>query len=795
MRFSTLTISVFISTAAISGCSTPSAPRETDYPVLPVPLSQVDITDDFWAPKIEVNRTVSIQHLFRKYEERGRTDAPRAIEAAAYMIAKRPDPALEAYVDKLVDDSVANVDRRLAKPFTSPPVSGNFLEAAVAYFEATGKRKMLDSAIKAADAMDATFGPGKKTYISGHEGLKIGLLRLYRQTGDARYERLAQFFLDERGKDDYPRTGEYAIDRTYAQDHAPVVKQREAIGHAVRATYLYVPLADVAALTRKPEYDEALDAIWQDTAAHKTYVTGAIGSVRFHEKFGDAYELPNLSAWNETCASYGYILWNHRMFLRHRDGRYLDLMERTLYNGFLAGVSIKGDRFFYQNPLTSYGNYERFDWINVPCCPPNVVRLLASLGSYVYAKEADESAIYVNLYVGSSAAVPLANNRVKMRQETRYPWDGHVKIAVDPAQAATFDVALRIPGWVGAEVMPGGLYSFMGDAEAKDRVAIRVNGSNVQARVTDGFARLQRRWQAGDVVELTLPMPVRRIVADERVKDDRGRVALARGPLVYAAEWADNGGHALNVVVPDDAALTNEFRPSLLNGVDVIMGSVQALTRGQDGQPAPEPHQLVAVPYYAWANRGVGEMQVWLPRSAERARMSPVPLPAAVARVTSSGGIEKRWTGYNDQNDDIAAVYDEIDPLSSADESHLYFRMRPPSGQPAWVEYAFKKPTSISSAEVYWADDRRFCRLPTSWRVVYKNGNAWKPVDGAAAFTVEKDRFNRVTFKPVTTTAVRIEVEPATRHYKSGEIGPPDAMFLDAPIAWREFGIIEWRVR
>ena len=795
MRLPTVTLCTLLNAAVICGCATRETPRATDYPLEPVLLSQVEIADDFWAPKIEINRTVSIQHLFRKYEETGRTDATRAIEAAAYMIAKRPDPALESYVDGLIDDAVAALERRLAKPFVTPPVSGTFLEAAVAYFEATGKRKMLDAAIKAVDAMDATFGPGKRSYISGHEGLKIGLLRLHRQSGDARYARLAQFFLDERGKDDYPRTGEYAIDRTYAQDHLPVARQREAVGHAVRATYLYVPLADVAALTRKRDYDEALDAIWQDASSRKTYVTGAIGSIRFHEQFGEPYELPNLSAWNETCASYGYILWNHRMFLRHRDGRYLDLMERTLYNGFLAGVSIAGDRFFYQNPLTSYGNYERFDWINVPCCPPNVIRLLASLGSYVYAKESDNTAVYVNLFVGSSATVRLAENPVKIRQETRYPWEGRVKIAVDPAQPATFDVAVRIPGWIDADVMPGRLYRFLQSSDFKDRLSIRVNGNDAKQEIIGGFARIRRRWQQGDVVELSLPMPVRRLVADERVKDDEGRVALARGPLVYAAEWPDNDGRALNVVVPDDAPLASEFRASLLNGVEVITGPVQALARGEDGLPQSKPHQLVAIPYYAWANRGMGEMQVWLPRQTERARISPVALPAALATVRSSGGVEKRWTGYNDQNDDIAAVYDGIDPLNSADESHLYFRMRPPSGQPAWIRYRFQKPTSVSTAEVYWADDRRFCRLPTSWRVVYKDGTAWKPVNATSSFTVEKDRFNRVAFTPITTTAVRIEVEPATRHYKSGEIGPPDAMFLDAAIAWREFGIIEFRVR
>jgi uncharacterized protein len=777
---------------AVSACS--SAGRR-DYALVPVPYSEVDISDGFWSPKIEVNRSVSIQHIFRKYEEQGRFDSPRVIEAAAYMLAKRRDPELERYVDDLINKAVAGVDGRVADPDRVIRVSGNLLEAGVAYYQATGKRKLLDAAIKAANAMDAAYGPGKKTYISGHEGLKIGLMSLYRETQDERYWKLAKFLLDERGKDDYPRQGEYAADRTYAQDQAPVVAQNEAVGHAVRATYLYVPLTDVAALTGAPRYAQAVDRIWEDAAYRKTYVTGSIGSIRFHEQFGAPYELPNLSAWNETCASYGYILWNQRMFLLHQDARYVDLLERILYNGFLDGVSQRGDRFFYQNPLTSYGNYERFDWINTPCCPPNVVRLIASLGSYIYSRSTTGDALFVNLFVGSSARIPLGGNVVTIRQETRYPWDGRVRMSVDPEKSARFALQVRIPGWTGDEVTPGSLYRFVDPADAGG-VTLTVNGTPVPLKPERGFARIERRWGKGDVVELNLAMPVRRVVADGRVKDDDGRVALERGPLVYCAEWVDNGGHALNLVVPDDARFTTEFRTDLFNGVEVIKGQVQAMTPASaGGAPQARPHTLVAIPYYAWANRGMGEMQVWLPRRSGKARVAPVKLPDAIARVRSSGGIEKKWTGYNDQNDDIAAVYDGIDPLSSADESNLYFRMRPSVGQPAWIEYEFKKPTQITTAEAYWVDDRRFCKLPSSWRVVYKNGNQWTPVAAHGNYGVDKNQFNRVQFEPVTTTAVRIEVEPQTKHYKSGDIGPPDAMFLDHEIDWREFGLIEWRVR
>ena len=772
--------------------SVTTGPNDPDYPLQRVPSAQVNITDAFWAPKIEVNRTVSVQHVFARSEAGGGGGPAQLIEAAAYMLAQRPDPVLEKQVDDLVRRFAAGIDAPASNPELAVRTAGTFLEAAVAYAEATGKKTALDAAIRAAGAMASAYGPGKKTYISGHEGLKIGLISLFRETGDPRYRDLAKFFLDERGKDDYPRQGEYAIDRTYAQDHEPVIEQTEAVGHAVRATYLYIPLADVAALTGQPAYLRALDRIWQDAVYRKTYVTGAIGSVRFHEQFGAPYELPNLSAWGETCASYGNVVWNHRMFLLHQDGQYLDQMERVLYNSFLDGVSLRGDRFFYQNPLMSYGNYDRFDWINTPCCPPNVVRLMASLGNYVYATGPDD--IFVNLFIGSEARIPLGGTPVTLRQETRYPWDGQVTIHVDPGQPKRFGVNVRIPGWTGDTVMPGNLYQFMD--KSRERVVLKVNGAAIDIRVAKGFAPIVRTWRPGDVIEITFPMPVRRVLANAQVREDMGRVTLERGPLVYCAEWPDNGGHALNIVVPDDAPLKTEFRGDLLNGVTVITGNVKALSRSPVGNSVGvRTHHLVAIPYYAWANRGMGEMQVWLPRQAELARATPIVPPDPIAQVRSFGAIEKRWTGYNDQNDDIAAVYDGVDPLNSADESHLYFRMRPPVGQPAWVEYDFAKPTTITTSEVYFADDKRFCKLPSSWRLVYRNGNDWKSVVTRGPYGVEKDTFNRVRFEPITTTAVRIEVEPMTRHYKSGEIGPPDAMFLNREIDWREFGLIEWRVK
>ena len=763
----------------------------TDYAVKPVPLTQVEIRDDFWAPRMEVNRNVSIWHCFRKMEELEDFGTPKLVEAAAYMLAKRPDAKLEEQADRAVDRLVAQLTPRLADPNKAVRVSGHFLEGAVAYYAVTGKRKMLDAALQDARTIDANFGPGKRDYISEHEGQKIGLLALYRQTGDEKYLKLASFFMDERGKEGYPRTGEYAIDRTYAQDHEPVVKQDEALGHCVRAMFLYIPLADLAALTGRPEYREAADKIWEDMVHHKLYLTGSIGSIRFHEQFGSAYELPNLSAWNETCAAYGNVVWNQRMFQLHQDARYIDVLERVLYNGFAGGVSLKGDRFFYQNPLRSFGNYERFDWIDVPCCPPNVVRLMASLGSYIYAQSSDS--VYVNLFIGSDAKVRLPGGEsVAIQQETRYPWQGAVSIRVDTERVEPFTMLLRIPGWARNEVLPGNLYEYADRSEEKP--TLRVNGQPLEMEMTRGYARIARKWAKGDKVELHLPMPVRRVKASAQVLEDREMAALQRGPLVYCAEWPDNNGHALNLIIPENARFESQWRPELLNGVQVVTGGVEAVQRADNSRELKQQlHPLVAVPYFAWNNRGPGEMAVWMASGPQKTWVAPLP-PDPIHTVRSSGGLEKVWTGYNDQNDDIRALYDGKEPISSADESYLYFRMRPEPGTAAWVEYEFTSPTRVSSAQVYWFDDRRFCRMPSSWRLLFKDGDAWKPVANVEPYVVSKDKFNTVSFSPVTTIAMRLEVEPETKFYKAGQIGPPAAMFLDKDTQWREFGLLEWRV-
>ena len=397
-----------------------------------------------------------------------------------------------------------------------------------------------------------------------------------------------------------------------------LVEQTEAVGHAVRATYMYSGMADVAALTGDPSYVNAIDKIWDNVSGKKLYITGGIGARRKGEAFGDNYELPNLTAYNETCAAIGADYWNHRLFLLHADGRYIDVMERTLYNGVISGVSLDGKSFFYPNPLESDGKYERSPWFGVACCPGNITRFLASVPGYVYAQRDDS--LWINLYMASTAEIKLDNGRtVKIAQDTRYPWDGAVRMTVDPDQSAALTIHVRIPGWARNEPVPGDLYRFA-DKPAGN-VLLKVNGKAVPMQLEKGYVSLQRTWKAGDTIELHLPMPVRRVVANSEVADDRGRVAIERGPLVYAAEWADNAnGRVRNLMLPDQARLTAEFKPALLKGVTVVKGKAVALAVDGQGKTARSEQEFTAIPYYAWANRGKGEMIVWLPNSESSAK-------------------------------------------------------------------------------------------------------------------------------------------------------------------------------
>jgi DUF1680 family protein len=633
----------------------PLPPGPDEWQIEPVVFTDVQLTDAFWAPRMEINRTVTIPHLARQNEETGRidnfrksagqmegpfvgrryndSDVYKSIEAASYALAQTYDPALDAELDELIELIAASQleDGYIFPAWTidpgNPPAgvsttrweltnsnshelygNGHMMEAAVAHYRATGKRTLLDVAIRAADHIDSVFGPGsdQRQDTSGHEEIELALVKLYDVTGEERYLNLARFFLDERGTEhtfqSEPEGSELARhdNRIYRQDHLPVTEQTEAVGHSVRAMYLYMGMADVAARADAPGYREALDALWDDVAAKKMYLTGGIGAASSMESFGDAYQLPNQSAYAETCAAIGLDMWNHRMFLATGDARYLDIMERILYNGFLSGVSLEGNSFFYTNPLESDGDHQRREYFDTACCPSNLARLMGQLPGFVYAHRGNS--VYVNLFIGSDAEIELPGGMLRLTQETDFPWTGAVLLTVTPAAESAFEMRIRIPGWARNEPVPSDLYTFAGSFDGTP--TLRVNGQALALQMDGGFAVIDRTWNPGDTVELELPMPVRRIAAHPDIDNNAGRLAIQRGPLVYAVEAIDNGGAALDVVVPEDASLTTEHRPEMLGGVTVVHG---------EGLRGGERFELIAVPYFAWANRGPGEMAVWLP--------------------------------------------------------------------------------------------------------------------------------------------------------------------------------------
>jgi uncharacterized protein len=639
-----------------------AGPPPRDYPVQPVPFTAVHLDDVFWAPRLETNRAVTIPYAFGQCKASGRmdnferaaavlrgedianrkppgfpfddTDPYKVLEGASYALAVQPDPKMAAYLDSLIALFAAaqepdgylyttrTIDPAHPHPWAGtnrwvndPELShelynaGHLFEAAAAHYQATGKTNLLNVALREADLLCKTFGPATNQLHlwPGHEIVEMGLVRLYRVTGDPRYLNLAKYFIDVRGS--HPGGDDYH------QSRIPPVDQTEAIGHAVRAGYLYSGMADVAALTGDPQYVQAIDAIWENAVGKKLYLTGGIGSRAQGEAFGSNYELPNLTAYNETCAAVANIFWNERLFLLHGDARYVDVLERTLYNGLLSGVSLDGTRFFYPNPLESDGSHQRSPWFGCACCPGNITRLLPSVPGYVYARQGDT--IYVNLYAAGTADFKLENGRrLKITQETRYPWDGAVKMTVglDWQKSAKFTLNVRIPGWAHNEVVPGGLYKFS-DA-VNEPVTLKVNGEDLPVKPDKGYVSLDRSWKSGDVIELNLPMLIRHVTASDNVPADRGRVALQRGPIVFCVEWPDTpNGRVRKLLLPDDQPLTTRFDPALLNGVQVIEGRGFNVATNEFGRSFKRLQDFTAIPYFAWANRGPGEMTVWIPNS------------------------------------------------------------------------------------------------------------------------------------------------------------------------------------
>ncbi|ULQ51509.1 glycoside hydrolase family 127 protein [Flavihumibacter fluvii] len=766
-----------------------------DYPIQPVPFTKVHLHDQFWAPKIETNRTVTIPYTLQKCRETGRidnflkaagkmpvgkiteypfddSDLYKLIEGISYSLQVKPDPAMDLTVDSLIaiigdaqePDGYLYTFRTM-KPGKlhewispnrweyDPELShelynaGHLYEAAVAHYLATGKKSFLNIAIKNADLLVQVFGIGKAPYFPGHQVVEMGLARMYRVTGKQAYLDLAKYFLDIRGNGKIKGS-------EYSQSHKMVTDQHEAVGHAVRAAYMYTGMADVAALTGDKRYIGAINDIWQDVVDHKLYLTGGIGATGNGEAFGAAYELPNMSAYAETCASIANVYWNSRMFLMNGDGQYMDVLERILYNGLLSGVSLSGDKFFYPNPLTSMGQHQRSPWFSCACCISNMTRFMPSVPGYVYAQQ--QNNVYVNLYVANTAEITLPAGKLTIDQETEYPWKGTVRMRINPERTAKFSLHVRVPGWSQDDVVPGSLYQFMDQKKAP--VRLKLNGQLITADPVKGYLVITRSWKKGDLVELELPMDIRKVIANEKVKDDRQKFALERGPLVYCLEGPDNLDSTVqNIVVNKDEVFTAGFNNQLLNGVMVLTARGTSAKRQLNSDVLLQTAQTVkAIPYYSWNNRGAGEMEVWIPYNASVAHPKPAPTIASKSIASSSVSNKKMLKGLNDQ----------YEPENSNDHNAVFLHWWPKQNSAEWVQYDFDQAYTIGQSSVYWFDDSPFggCTIPESWRLLYKNGDQWLPVEVTGNYGIHKDQYDTIHFKPVKTNALRLEVQLPKEH-------------------------------
>lgn len=785
----------------LSACCAHAA---SDYPIQPVPFTQVRLTAGLLQARQATNAAVTMPFALGQCESSKRlvnfdlaaetlrrraagetgfqnkppteypfddSDVFKAIEGAAFCLSVQPNPEVAARLETMIRRIAAAQEPdgylytwrtmhpdRPAHGWISPQRwlkdselshelynLGHLYEAAVAYAQATGSKALLDISLKSAALLQQDFGPGKLRIAPGHQVIEMGLAKLYRQTGESRYLDLARFFLEARGNGS-----------PYSQDHQPVIEQTQAVGHAVRANYLYSGMADVAALTGDQRYLSAITRIWENVVARKLHLTGGCGALAAGEAYGDDYELPN-RCYNETCAAVAFLFWNHRMFLMTGDAKYMDVFERSMYNGVLSGVSLSGDRFFYPNPLeydgkaiNNHGHAGRAPWFGCACCPPNILRTIASLGGYLAAVRHDR--LFVNLYADSDSTATVGTTPVRLRQTTRYPWDGEINLQLKPTRPTKFTLCLRIPGWVQGRPLPSDLYSY--DDPQPAPWSLRVNGERLTPSLHQGFAEISREWKDGDQVALTLPMPVRRVAGHPNISAVRGAVALERGPVVYAFEGWDNDGRVFETVLSATATLRPEHQPNLLGGVTVLrVADAARAIRRDDGTVAAQPASLTAIPYAVWANRGLSPMTVWVARDLERARVAPKPTLTSKAKVSTS---------YHRGGMDPAHLNDQLLPQNATDGFAPNFDFWPHKGTAEWMAYEFETPVRLGSVAVSWFDDtgRGECRLPTSWRVLYRNAQgSWEPVKNSDPYAIRKTDPVKVAFEPVTTQALKLEVQ------------------------------------
>lgn len=776
-----------------------------DYPIQPIPFHQVKLEDKFWAPRMETVRKATVPATFRKNEETFRiknfevaagtvpgsictvypfddSDVYKSIEGAANALRTHPDKKLETEVDALVEKiriaqepdgylytwrSIAERQKKSGNSSENNKnianlswldgprwqnedklshelyCAGHLYEAAVAYFEATGKRNLLDIALKNANLVANDFGPGKLAKAPGHQEIELGLVKLYQTTKDKKWLDLAKFFIDVRG-----------YGEEYAQNHQKVRDQRVAVGHAVRLGYMFAGVADVAAYTGTHEYDDAMKAVWEDIVGSQMYLTGGVGATGSNEGFGGSYDLPNYSAYNETCSSISFVMWTRRMFQLTGDSRYLDILELTLYNALNAGLSLDGTHFFYPNPLESRKNVARTDWFTCACCPPNLTRFFGALPELFYAKKGND--LYVNLFAASQTVIENTNSKgqkvkVAIRQVSDFPWNGLVNIHVDPAKPNSFALKIRIPGWAKGDVAPLDLYRFY--QFSGSAISLKVNGKVFPATFEQGFAVINRKWNKGDLVELNLPMQTQRVQANAKVEADVNRFALKRGPFIYCLEGKDQtDDRVLNLLVPDSVTFSSVFEPNLLGGVQTLaFNGFLVQKKITPDQADLQKLALKAIPYYAWANRGRDNMLVWLPHNLKGVNAIAQPTLANLSTITASEGYKG----------DLKNVADQFTSKNAADDESTFVHWWPKFGTTDWLQYDFGKMAEIGTTRVYFFDDEATqggCRIPKSWTLKYLENGVWKAVYAPLGFQITKDGWSEVQFEPIKTTALRLEM-------------------------------------
>lgn len=758
------------------------------YPIDPVPFTSVKVTDSFWGQRLKASREVTIPLAFSKCEETGRyknfemaahpsddnkvtgysfddTDVYKTIEGASYLLQTYPDKKLKKYIDSVlvIVAAAQEPDGYLYTSRTMNPKHphewagskrwekvedlshefynlGHMVEGAIAHYQATGQRNFLDIAIRYADCVCREIGDGsdQQVRVPGHQIAEMALAKLYLVTGEQKYLDQAKFFLDKRG---------YTSRRDeYSQAHKPVIEQDEAVGHAVRAAYMYSGMADVAALTGDTAYIHAIDRIWDNIVSKKLYITGGIGATNQGEAFGKNYELPNMSAYCETCAAIGNVYMNYRLFLLHGESKYYDVLERTLYNGLISGVSLDGGGFFYPNPLESMGQHQRQPWFGCACCPSNICRFIPSLPGYVYAvKDRD---VFVNLFVANDATLKVDGKKVVLKQSTTYPWDGDINIRVDRNSAGQFAMKIRIPGWVRNKVVPSDLYNYSDGKRLQ--YSVKVNGEVVESELVNGYFTIDRKWKKGDEVSVHFDMEVRTVKANAKVEADRGRISVERGPIVYCAEWPDNNFDVLNVLMNREPEFEVVSKPELLCGINQIKTQAQTLEYDESGRLVTKDQTLTLIPYYAWAHRGQGNMAVWLPQEVYATRPAAIPTLASKSKIDASHKVTS-----------LSAITDGLLPKDENDRTVPYYHWWPKEGTTEWISYEFPEAMTVSTSTVYWYDDGPWggCRVPKSWKLYYKdNSGNWVEVQNPDQYTTKKGNPNTVYFDPVKTTAIKMEV-------------------------------------